>query len=284
LNPVRAVKVLADAGVIRPYRPSRLLRLGGTLLSWGMDTAGGSISLAARVPDELGLIDDLGELTFDQIHRRSNALARGLGELGVGEGDTVAVLCRNHRYFVEVSFAVARLGADLLYLNTSFAGPQLVDVLEREMPRLVVYDEEFAGLLDGIDAPDADVAQLVAWTDGDGLVDRHGHPIDTCESFVAGQDDSDLHSPDRESRTTILTSGTSGTPKGASRAAGGVDAAVSLLSRLPLRTRWTTHIAAPMFHTWGWAHFQLGMLLGSTMVLTRRFDRPLHGARRGAPV
>ena len=85
-NPVRAAKVLADAGVIRPYRPSRLLRLGGTLLSWGTGPAAGSISLAARFPDAVGLIDDLGQLTFDEIHRRSNAVARGLSELGVGEG------------------------------------------------------------------------------------------------------------------------------------------------------------------------------------------------------
>jgi fatty-acyl-CoA synthase len=47
---------------------------------------------------------------------------------------------------------------------------------------------------------------------------------------------------------------------------------VALLSGLPLRHRQVTHIAAPLFHTWGWAHFQLGMLLGSTLVLTRGFD------------
>ncbi len=215
LNPVRAAKVLADAGVIRPYRPSRLLRLGGTLLSWGTGPAAGSISLAARFPDAVGLIDDLGELTFDEIHRRSNAVARGLSELGVGEGDSVAVMCRNHRYFVEASFAAARLGADLLYLNTSFAGPQLVDVLEREKPRLVVYDEEFADLVDAFDPTGTGVARVLAWTEDDTTRSRHGRPIDTCESFVAGQDDSDLRSPERESRSTILTSGTTGTPRGA---------------------------------------------------------------------
>jgi acyl-CoA synthetase (AMP-forming)/AMP-acid ligase II len=272
LNPARAAKVLADAGVIRPYRPSRLLRLGGTLLSWGTGPAAGSISLAARFPDAVGLIDDLGQLTFDEIHRRSNAVARGLTELGVGEGDVVAVMCRNHRYFVEASFAAARLGADVLYLNTSFAGPQLVDVLERERPRLVLYDEEFADLVESFDPTGTGVARALAWTEDGTIRTRDGRQIDTCESFVAGQDDSDLRSPERESRSTILTSGTTGAPRGASRAAGGLDAAVSLLSRLPLKTRWSTHIAAPMFHTWGWAHFQLGLLLGSTMVLTRRFE------------
>ena len=265
LNPVRAAKILVDAGVIRPYRPSRLLRVGAAVVGWGLGTAGGSISLAARFPDEIGLVDDIGELTFEQIHRRSNALARGLAERGVGEGDAVAVMCRNHRYFIESSFAIARLGADILYVNTSFAGPQLVGVLEREKPTMVIHDEEFAGLLDKVDV---DLQQLVAWSDAD-------PGEDGCEGVIAATDDADLSSPDRQSRSTILTSGTTGTPKGASRGAagvGGVGAAVSLLSALPLKTRWTTHIAAPLFHTWGWAHFQLSMLLGSTMILTRRFE------------
>ena len=70
----------------------------------------------------------------------------------------------------------------------------------------------------------------------------------------------------------ILTSGTTGTPKGAPRNEAGIEAAVSLLSRLPLRYGWRTHIAAPLFHTWGFAHLALAMLLGSTVVLRRKFD------------
>ena len=70
----------------------------------------------------------------------------------------------------------------------------------------------------------------------------------------------------------ILTSGTTGTPKGAPRSEAGIGAAVSLLSRMPLRYGWRTHIAAPLFHTWGFAHLALAMLLGSTVVLRRRFD------------
>ena len=70
----------------------------------------------------------------------------------------------------------------------------------------------------------------------------------------------------------ILTSGTTGTPKGAPRGEAGVDAAVAMLSRMPLREGWTTHIAAPLFHTWGCAHLAFSMLLGSTVVLIRKFD------------
>jgi fatty-acyl-CoA synthase len=214
-----------------------------------------------REPHRIGLVDELGELTFGEVHRRSNALARGLAELGVAEGDSVAVMCRNHRGFVDATIAVAKLGADLLYLNTAFAGPQLVDVLEREAPTVVIHDEEFSGLLEK-----AEVAERVlAWTDS-------GTDLVTVESLITAHDDADLKAPDRHARIVILTSGTTGTPKGAPRNEAGIDAAVSLMSRLPLRYGWRTHIAAPLFHTWGFAHLALAMLLGSTVVLRRRFD------------
>ena len=140
---------LAATGVVRPYRPDRLYRIAKTLVHWGTGPAGGYTALAARMPEAVGLVDERGALTFDEIHRRSNAVAHGLDGLGVQEGDAVALLCRNHRGFVEAAVGVAKLGADVLYLNTAFAGPQLVEVLEREQPIAVVYDDEFAPLLDG---------------------------------------------------------------------------------------------------------------------------------------
>lgn len=261
-------KVLASSGIIRPYPPAVLVRLARTVKDWGTGPAGGFATLAVRFPDRVGLVDELGELTFGEMHRRSNALARALQARGVGEGDGVALMCRNHRGFVDTTVAAAKLGADLLYLNTAFAGPQLVDVLEREKPTVVVHDEEFTELL-----ADAEVEQRVlAWVDGDGS-DRAGDDgVPTLEGLIDGEGAADLDPPDRHGRIIILTSGTTGTPKGAPRNEAGIDAAISLLSRMPLRHGWRTHIAAPLFHTWGFAHLALAMLLGSTIVLKRRFD------------
>jgi acyl-CoA synthetase (AMP-forming)/AMP-acid ligase II len=259
-NAATTLRVLGGAGVIRPYGPRTLVALGRTVVRWGTGPAGGFASLAVRNPDRVGLVDELGELTFGEMQRRSNALARGLAGLGVGEGGSVAIMCRNHRGFVDASIAVAKLGADLLYLNTAFAGPQLVDVLEREQPSVVIHDEEFTGLL-----AKAHVEQrLIAWTDSD--------QTQTIEALIVGHDDADLDPPRRHARIVILTSGTTGTPKGAPRNEAGIDAAVSMLSRMPLRHGWRTHIAAPLFHTWGFAHLALAMLLGSTVVLHRKFD------------
>jgi acyl-CoA synthetase (AMP-forming)/AMP-acid ligase II len=71
----------------------------------------------------------------------------------------------------------------------------------------------------------------------------------------------------------ILTSGTTGSPKGASRhQPRSLDPAAALFSRIPLHAREGTLIAAPLFHSWGYAHFTLGLALSSTLVLQRRFD------------
>jgi len=255
------VRVLGRAGVIRPYGPRTLFDLGRVVIRWGTGPAGGFATLAVRSPHQVGVVDELGELTWGELHRRSNSLARALSERGVGEGDSVAVMCRNHRGFIDASIAIAKLGADILYLNTAFAGPQLVDVLEREAPSMVIHDEEFTGMLAGAHVE----RRILAWTDGD-------VGEETLERLVSAYDEGDLQPPERHARIVILTSGTTGAPKGAPRNEAGIDAAVSLLSRMPLRAGWRTHIAAPLFHTWGFAHLALAMLLGSTVVLRRTFD------------
>jgi acyl-CoA synthetase (AMP-forming)/AMP-acid ligase II len=256
------ISVLGRAGVIRPYGPRTLADIARVVLRWGTGPAGGFATLAARAPHQVGVVDELGELTWGELHRRSNSLARALSERGVREGDSVAVMCRNHRGFIDASIAVAKLGADILYLNTAFAGPQLADVLEREGPGMVIHDEEFTELLAGARVG----RRVLAWTDGDPGSEE------TLERLVSTHDESDLQPPQRHARIVILTSGTTGTPKGAPRREAGIDAAVSLLSRMPLKAGWRTHIAAPLFHTWGFAHLALAMLLGSTVVLRRTFD------------
>jgi acyl-CoA synthetase (AMP-forming)/AMP-acid ligase II len=264
LHTASSIKVLVEAGVVRPIRPDRLYRVLQTLVRWGRSPAAGAISLADRYPGETGIVDDLGTLSYAELHTRSNALAHSLSDMGILEGDGVAIMCRNHRGFIEATVAVSKLGADALYLNTAFAGPQLAEVVGREKPKAIVYDEEFAGLL-------ADAGRrrkrIVAWHDSQDLADP------TIDELIAAGDPDDVVAPQREGRAVILTSGTTGSPKGASRGnPQSLDPVVSLLSTIPLRTRQVSHIAAPLFHSWGFAHFSLGLILGSTFVLRRKFD------------
>lgn len=256
--------MLADAGVVRPMRPDRVWHLLRTMQRWGRSPAAGSIVLAARYPSEPMIVDELGTLSHADVEARTNALAHSLSDAGLVEGDGVGIMCRNHRGFIESTVAVSKLGANALYLNTAFAGPQLAEVTAREEPRALIYDEEFAGLLE---QAAKGRKRFVAWHDSE------RPPDPTLDDLIAAGDPGEVVPPAREGRVVILTSGTTGAPKGASRAnPQSLDPAVSLLSKIPLRTRQTSHIAAPLFHSWGFAHFTLGLILGTTYVLRRRFE------------
>lgn len=258
------VTVLGRAGILDPLPPSVLRCLGAVVKEWGIGPAGGFAAMALRAPDRACVIDDVGTTTWAQMHRRGNAVARGLAGVGVGPRGRVGILCRNHRGFIDAMLGTSRLGADIVFLNTALAGPALRELLAREGVNTVVHDAEFAAALTGAVVDGRPVVGVVS---DDPTADGPNLP-----GFVHTESDEDLSFPGRLSRIVLLTSGTSGTPKGAPRREAGPDAAVALLSRMPLRAGWRTHIAAPLFHTWGLAHLLLAMLLGSTMVLRRRFD------------
>ena len=93
------------------------------------------------------------------------------------------------------------------------------------------------------------------------------------DELIDGNDDGPLQPPAEPGRTVILTSGTTGTPKGAARRQpDSIEPVAALFSKIPLRARETTMIAAPLFHSWGFAHFTIALPLASTIVLRRRFD------------
>jgi fatty-acyl-CoA synthase len=224
----------------------------------------GFAASAARRPNAVGLVDDLGSLTFGEIHNRTNAIAQGLAAAGVRARQGVGILCRNHRGFVEATLGTMKIGADALFLNTGFAGPQLGEVLDREGTDVIIYDQEFADL---VEKHAGKRRRILAW--------HEGSPAEpTLESLVKTHSFADPTPPEKPARATILTSGTTGTPKGARREkqSAGIDALIGILELLPLRVEATTVIAAPTFHAWGLAHLLMGATLSSTLVMRRKFD------------
>jgi fatty-acyl-CoA synthase len=246
-----AAAALARASLLAE-RPDRLPRAMLAMAPWGPTLAGGLAAAAARYPQAVAVVDDDGQVTYDELWRRAGARAAGLHALDVGPGRSVGVLARNHRGFVLDVAAASMLGADLVFLNTGFAGPQLADVAARESLAVVLHDDELA-----------DVAGAAA--------------VRTVpEREIAALEARDLPSPRptrRQGRMVILTSGTTGRPKGAVRSStSGVSSLAGLLSVIPIRARDTTVIAAPLFHAWGLAHLGMALGLSSTVVLHRRFD------------
>ena len=266
LNKAFTLRTLAGAGLIQPMRPDKLARVGLTMARWGPTPAAGYAAGAIRDPDRTAIIDELGQLTFEEVHRRSNGLAHALAERGIEEGDNVAILCRNHRGFVDVTVALSKLGANALLLNTGFAGPQIKEVSEREDAKAIVFDEEFEELVaEGLE----DRRGYLAWTEPD-RAGEHGYEL--LEDMIEGGDPSDVVPPAEKGRVVILTSGTTGSPKGASRKQPeSLDPVAILLSKIPLKAREMTHVAAPMFHSWGFLHWSIALGMGSTVVLRRRF-------------
>jgi fatty-acyl-CoA synthase len=256
--------VLARTGVVRPTRPDRVVRSLLSLRRWGFTPAAGIAASAERFPDQPAIIDEAGTLTFAELHRRTNRLANALAVRAVDPGDGVAIMCRNHRGFIESAVAASKLGARILLVNTGFAGPQLARVLDHEDPGTVVHDAEFAAAV-------AEAAEgrrrVVAWGDTtDGAAP-------TLESLIAEGDERGPDSGQTSGSFVLLTSGTTGTPKGAQRSApSDITPAVSVLSALPLRARERILITPPLFHGWGFLHFTLGVLLSATFVLHSRFE------------
>ncbi len=262
---------LARAGLIAPLRPDRYARMGLAVRRYGISATVGLALAAARRPHGVGLVDERGSLTWGELGRRSDALAAGIARMRTPTGReirTVAILCRNHRGFVDALGAATKLGADALLLNTGFSGPQLADVVARENAELVIYDEEFTGLVEHARADVGDLVELVAWQDEPGSGD-----VRSLDSVIRANDGGTPDPPGRPARVILLTSGTTGTPKGAARGAdGGTDAMAAMLDRIPWRAGEPVVVAAPMFHAWGFGQLVIAATLACTVVTRRRFD------------
>ncbi len=246
--------------------PHRYLAVLRAFESYGPAGAGLALG-AAMYGHHHALVDERGPVTFVELDRRSSALANALVARGFRSGDAIGILARNHRGIFEAIFAGAKLGARTVLLNTDFSGPQLADVCRREDVAVLIHDDEFGDIVAGYDAP---LGHVSSWSDGgaDG-----GRTAPTIDELIDSAPTRTPHRPRHKQRIVLLTSGTTGTPKGAPR-----DLAVSLaapgsyLSRIPLRAGRTVFVAAPVFHAWGMGSAMIALGLGNTLVLSRRFD------------
>ena len=250
---LRSFAAVAKANFVPFERPDRIPRALLAAAQWGLGTCALLAAAAARYPTADAVIDDEGSITFEELWNRGRALALALRARGAVEGAAVGVMCRNHRGFVVACAAIAASGADLVLLNTGFAAPQLADVVADEHVAIVIHDDEFS--------------DLVARCGAAHTFDEATTAAMSCGPDYAGR-------PTREGRVIILTSGTTGRPRGAARRAdaGAAEAAGALLARIPLRARDTQVVSAPLFHAWGFAHLMFGLGRSATTVVSRRFD------------
>lgn len=260
---VRAAAVLVRRGMVQPSSPRSVLRAARALRRFG--TFGGLAHYtAARYGRRQALSDENIELSFAEVDAQSNARARALADLcGSGpvaderpreEPTVVGLLRRSSVEFLLDLAAANKAGVRTVLLNTGFAAPALADVCAREHVAAVLADDEFAPLLGELDPG---IVQLV----GPGMTE-----------LAAGQAVSTPAAPARPGGLVLLTSGTTGAPKGAPRERISALQSAQLLDRIPWPQNSAYVVAAPLFHATGLATCSLGLALGNRVVLRRRFD------------
>jgi fatty-acyl-CoA synthase len=241
-----------------PERPDRVVAALRAAWPWGPTVSGAVAASVVRFPAADAIIDDEGRLSYASLDRRCQRLAVGLRDEGVAPGTRLGVLCWNHRGFVEALVAGARIGADLVFLNTGFARPQLADVVASERVEVMVVDDDLRPLTDGVGA-----RLVLDETDRRALVD----------GSRPARASADVTPPKQPGNLIILTSGTTGRPKGARRGGNsGLAGIAGMLARIPVRARDTVVVSAPAFHAWGLSQTVVGLSVGATLVLRRRFD------------
>jgi fatty-acyl-CoA synthase len=231
-----------------------LARMLPVWIRWRDHPVGALVAAAARHPRRTAIIDDEGSLSFAELDSRSNALARTWRSQAIGPGTTVGLLCRDGRLFMDVAIATQKLGANLVYLNAAFSAPQVAGVVADESIDVLAHDDSLAASV-----VEAKASRIVGEQE--------------LRRAVASEDNAALEPPGRPGRIVVLTSGTTGRPKGAVRqgSAAPVDGA-ALLASLPVMSGDTTVIAAPLFHGFGLFGANLALALNSAVVLRSRFD------------
>jgi fatty-acyl-CoA synthase len=253
---VSAAHALGRTGFFRPIRPLEYLQMAQLTFQWGAGLATASAIAALRAPHRMAVVDDVGSLSWQQVDGDANAVARSLARLGVGPGETVGLMCRNNRFFLEATVAVSKLGADLVLFNTDFGPHQLGEVLKREGVGAAVFDDEFAPTFS------------TAGFEGSSV------PETQIREASVTEDRASPKPPQRTGRIVIMTSGTTGLPKGAQRATltPPVDMVVSAFSQLPLRARESVVVSPPLFHLLGFGFMGFVLGLQGTLVVRSRFD------------
>jgi fatty-acyl-CoA synthase len=170
----------------------------------------------------------------DRVRRAAAAVRE---ELGIEEGDRLAVLLPNVAPMLELTYAVPGVGGVLVPLNTRLAAPEYAYILEHSGAKALVADRSLEDKLGGS-------APRVVW-------------VEEYEELLEAADPIDLERPDDE-RTLIsinYTSGTTGKPKGVlTNHRGAYLHALGVIAEARLTPRSSYLWTLPMFHCNGWAY------------------------------
>jgi acyl-CoA synthetase (AMP-forming)/AMP-acid ligase II len=271
-NELHYLRKIIESGAFGLEPPQNYAAVVADIAKWGEFGMLPSHN-ARRAPNRAALIDEEGTLTYRELDEAAHAVANGLLAKGVRGGDGVAILARNHRWFVIANYGAARVGARIILLNSEFSGPQIKEVAEREGAKVIIYDDEYTKAVSKAEPTLGKLRALGVNPDAD---EPSGSTDETLEELIARSSRAPAPKASRHASIIILTSGTTGTPKGANRSTPPTLAPVGgILSHVPFKAGEVTSLPSPMFHALGYLHATIAMFLGSTLVLRRKFRPPL---------
>ncbi|WP_405485796.1 AMP-binding protein [Nocardia sp. NBC_00511] len=255
---------VAASGVLRPVGIGSAARIASALWQYGPSLATVLAISAIRHGDRTALVDERGAVSYATLQRRTEAIAAALHATRPG-AETVAVLCRNHRGFVEAAVAGAQLGCELVFLNTDLPAAQLAQILHRHEPDILIHDREYDA---AVIASGYSGTRVHAWTD-------EATPGTPSLDSLAQQSNPTPPRVRKSVKITLLTSGTTGLAKGVSRPISQrvlLEMVATSMSATRFTSRDVLVLSPPFFHGFGLAVLTGGLALGATVITRKRFD------------
>ncbi len=237
-------------------------------------TAGRQAWYAAEVaPNRTAIIDDIGERTYAEVRSDSLAFARALQRMGLGPGKNIAVMARNSRVVVYALVAKGFIGADISLLNPASSPVQLQKSMEELDVHTIIIDEEFA---DRLPADYSRANVIIGYAED---LENPQAPNPEWETFrqvidhAPSEAEEKLPKIPKRGFITILSSGTSGTPKAVVHREPPIPTPIAdIITWIPWRAEMMIQQTASMFHSWGWANLNLIFAHRATVVFRRDFD------------
>jgi fatty-acyl-CoA synthase len=216
--------------------------------------------------EKVAVIDGDARRTYPQMLDRVYRFAHLLHALGIRDGERVAVLAKNETTLLEAHFAVPLAGGILCALNVRLIASEIAYIVEHCGASVVVYDAEFAPLVEGLDPGVTRVRT------------GYGSPRD-LEALLAGSPAEPLDNPIDDEDATIsinYTSGTTGRPKGVMYTHRGAYLnALAEVHTANLRAESVYLWTLPMFHCNGWCYPWGVTAAGATHLCLSKVDPEL---------
>ncbi|MDO4928983.1 MAG: AMP-binding protein [Corynebacterium sp.] len=272
------VQVAPKVGIVKPRDGLRsIVDSLKTIRRWGGFETGALVNSARKYPNRLAIVDDLGQLTYAELFGETVRFAYAMQARGIVEGSNLAVLALNSRAAIIPLCARQLLGYNIFMINANSSGAQVQRIMEYHDTSTLVVDSDFvdrlteetianSDIIIGFEVDGAEVsAELPRMMD---LIAEATLPGGSVERAVEN-----LPKSPKWGAHVVMTSGTTGMPKGVvRRAKASLQSSAPVFASVPWRRHMTVLLTGVLFHFYGWGNLVLALHTGSTVVTQRKYD------------